>query len=76
MKDNSQEYSALENALAFTDSEDYKLEDFVFKALNSLRKIAGYMNRYKGNDEIYKQMDEIAQVANEVLEQMKAKRNK
>ena len=76
LKENSQEYSALENALAYTDTEDYKLEDFVFRALNNLRKTAGYLNRYKGNEEVYKQMEEIVQVAKEVLDQMKAKRNK
>jgi hypothetical protein len=76
LKENSQEYASLENALAYTDSEDYKLEDFIFKTLNNLRKASGYLNRYKGNEDIYKQMGEILQVANDIMERMKAKRNK
>ncbi|MBI2122255.1 MAG: ParB N-terminal domain-containing protein [Candidatus Sungbacteria bacterium] len=75
LRENSQEFSSLENALSYTDTEDYKLEDFVFKALNNLRKTAGYLNRYKGNEEVYKQMKEIAELANTILEQMRTKRN-
>ncbi|MCX6738084.1 MAG: ParB/Srx family N-terminal domain-containing protein [Candidatus Parcubacteria bacterium] len=76
LKENSQEYASLENALAYTDSEDYKLEDFIFKALNNLRKASGYLSRYKGNEDIYKEMEEILQVADDIMERMKAKRNK
>lgn len=76
LEDNSQEFLALENALALTETEDYKLEDYIQRTLNSLRKIAGYLNRYKGDERLYEQAEEILQVANEVLERMKAKRSK
>jgi hypothetical protein len=76
LKEYSQESSALENALALTDTEDFKLEDFVSRALNNVRKVSGYLNRYKGDDRIYREMQEITEVANDVLNRMSATHNK
>lgn len=74
--DNPEDSLALENALMLTGLEDYKLEDLVSRALNAVRKIGGVINHYNGDDQVFRQMEDLSSLAGHLLAQMTAKREK
>jgi hypothetical protein len=70
LKENSQESQALANAISYTDKEDIALDEFVYKSLNNLRKASGLLHRYKGEDALYEEMQEIKDIVEDILLRM------
>jgi hypothetical protein len=73
LKENSQEQSALENALAFTLKDDLVLSELVYKTLNSLRKANGIVYKYKGDREVLEQVKEMKIIIEGMIDSLSKK---
>ena len=74
LSENSQEDSALDNALAITNSDVDFFGDLVDKALNNIRRISGYVNRYRGDTEAFHDVEEMKELIQGLLDQMNKKK--
>jgi len=74
LMENAQDADALDTALSFVDKEGVALQELVYKALNTLRKINGVAYKYKGDQIIYDEMLEIKILAEKIIEELRKKK--
>jgi len=76
LKENTNDIRALENAFIVTGGEDFGFEKMISNSLNSLKKASGNVHLYKGDPDIFKDVEELYLVVKELIERMKTKKEK